>query len=161
MTILLSLSYVVYKFKEATDINPDELIVFIIATLLIFGIYWISVKLTSGIAEITLSKEHLEFEWLNKPILKSQDNHKIDLYEIDSWSFSIEYHYNSLDINCHSSSISISRFPEWGHNKDDFQSFISSFSHKIESINKKKLERNKRNDRSDQKVDNEKLIRDQ
>ena len=161
MTIFLSLSYVAYNFKEVIDIKAYEFIGFIIATLLIFGIYWISVKLTSGIAEIEVTKREIEFNWFKKPIIKSQDNLKFDLYEIDSWNIQREFHYDTLDINSNFSTISISRFPEWKNDKDDYQSFINSFSSKIRSINKKKLKRNKRNDRSDQKVDIEKPIRDQ
>ncbi|GGE23042.1 hypothetical protein GCM10010831_24930 [Psychroflexus salis] len=161
MTILLSFSYIAYRFKEAADINPDELIVFITATLIIIGIYWISVKLTSGIAEIELTKREIEFNWLKKPILKSQDNLKFDLYEIDSWNIQREFHYDTLNISSNFSSMTISRFPEWRNDKDDYQSFINSFSNKIGSINKKKLKRNKRNEKSNQKVDDEKLIVDQ
>jgi len=157
MTIILSFAYIASKIDE----KPDELIAYLIATILIFIIYWISVKLTSGIAEITLSKKHIEFNWLKKPLLKSQDNHHFDLDEIDNWNFQREFHYDSLDINCHSSSISISRLPEWGHNKDDFHSFINSFSQKIERINKKRLKNIQKNKKSEQKEDRKEPIKDQ
>ncbi|WP_127845293.1 hypothetical protein [Psychroflexus aestuariivivens] len=157
ITILLSFSYVAYNFKEVIDIKAYEFIVFITATLLIIGIYWISVKLTSGIAEIELTKREIEFNWLKKPILKSQDNLKFDLYKIDSWNIQREFHYDTLNISSNFSSMTISRFPEWRDDKDDYQSFINSFSNKIKSINKKKLKSDKRNEKPNQTTEN-KLI---
>ncbi|RRO22417.1 hypothetical protein [Flavobacteriaceae bacterium 14752] len=114
--------------------------------------------MTSGIAEIELTKREIEFNWLKKPILKSQDNLKFDLYEIDSWNIQREFHYNTLNISSNFSSISISRFPEWRNDRDDYQSFLNSFTQRIKSINKKRI---KRNEKSNRKVNIKKPIKDQ
>ncbi|MBJ97841.1 hypothetical protein [Mesonia oceanica] len=161
ITLILSCAFIVSKIQETINEKPNELIVFLFFAFLIFGIYWVSVKLTSGIAEITLTKRKIEFKWLKKPILKSQDDLSFDLNEIDSWNIQREFHYDTLDINSKFSSISISRFPEWRNDKDDYQSFINTFTQKIGSINKKRLKKIKRNIKSDQKEVNEKPIRDQ
>ena len=153
LIIIPIIGVTVSKLTVITEPYP----ILILAVLTFVISYLIAIKLTLGEAQIVLSNKKVEFLWIKKPILTSQNNESVDIENIESWKYRVEFQYSYFKIYNPSEVITIMRLPNWNGEEDDFDNFLFTFKKRIEKLNKKRGNRITKNLTNDE---NEKLIID-
>lgn len=119
--ILIMLS-IAYLTSLLWGIIENKTIAIILSIFAIGFSYFIALKLTSGIAEISLNSKQIEFNWVEKPIFTLQNNTSILNKNLSDWSYRnvwIYYDYIKL-YDSENQIVVINLFnPKYGHN-DDF-----------------------------------------
>ncbi len=142
MAFFVPLIGIGYLTSEVFEID-DSFLVYVLTIVLFFVCYKLALKLSYGTARITVAKEYIEFKWIKKPLLRFQQNIKLDYTDINGSKFRQEYQYDYFKIYSKGPSIGFERFPEWHPNKDEFYQFKQAFSQRMDRVNKKRKAQSK------------------